>query len=340
MKRVCALLILSCFLLTSCSAFGESNNKYQKFSHYFFDTFDTIITLIGYTQTQEEFTQYASIAESEMRRYHQIFDQYNPYEGVANVYAVNQNAAGGTANAEPELINLLAMVSDWQALYGNAANPAMGSVLSLWHNARTYGTTLPDEALLVKAADHCDYSKIHIDKDAGTISFADPEIRLDLGAVAKGYAAQLVAETLRNEGFSSFILNAGGNVVCGDAPMDGRTEWSVAIEDVDGSSTKVLIGAVNTSIVTSGDYQRFFMVDGKRYHHLIDPQTLYPAAHMRSVTILHPDSGFADFLSTTAFLLPYEQSRTLIESIPEAEALWTLNDGTEVWTEGFAAMIR
>ena len=122
-------------------------------------------------------------------------------------------------------------------------------------------------------------------------------------------------------------------------PLDGRAQWTVAIEDVDAVSTRHKIGALNQSIVTSGDYQRYYEVDGVRYHHLIDPVTLYPAAHVRSVSVIHPDSGLADFLSTTAFVLPYEESRTLIESIPEAAAVWLFADGSEIWTDSFQALL-
>ena len=335
MKRMLALLLVL-LLLPVLGAQGET---YQKFQHYFFGTFDTIITLIGYTQDGQEFESYAKLTESEMRRYHQIFDLYNSYEGVNNLYVVNQGAPNGAVKAEPELIALLLKIREWHNLYGAVANPAMGSVLALWHDARTAGTFLPQEDALQKAALHTDFNQVIIDPEAGTIQYADPQIRIDLGAVAKGYAAQLVADSLREAGFTSFILNAGGNVVCGGAPLDGRTQWTVAIEDVDAISTRHKIGAVNQSIVTSGDYQRYFELDGVRYHHLIDPVTLYPASHVRSVSIIHPDSGLADFLSTTAFVLPYEESRALIETIPDAAAVWLLADGSEHWTDSFQALL-
>ena len=184
-----------------------------------------------------------------------------------------------------------------------------------------------------------DFADVIIDEKAGTVFYSDPELRLDLGAVAKGYAAQKVAEKLREAGLNSFILNAGGNVICGDAPLDGRSQWTVAVEDVDGVSTRLKLGLKNLSIVTSGDYQRYYEVNGRRYHHLIDPETLYPANHMRAVSIIHPDSGLADFLSTAAFLLPYEESRALIESVESAEATWLLSDGSEYCTDGFQALM-
>jgi len=336
MKRFAAVLLA---LMLLCSLLPAQGAEYQKFQHYFFGTFDTIITLIGYTEDAETFGRYAALAESEMRRYHEIFDQYHPYDGVNNLYTVNEKAAEGPCAAEPELIALLTAIRQWHEQYGSVTNPAMGSVLRLWHDAREDGTALPDEDSLQEAALHTDFADVVIDEAAGTIHYLDFELSLDLGAVAKGYAAQLTADALREAGFDSFILNAGGNVICGGAPMDGRNFWTVAIEDVDAVSTRHKIGAVNLCIVTSGDYQRYFTVDDVRYHHLIDPVTLYPAAHMRSVSVLHPDSGLSDFLSTTAFLLPYEQSRALIESVPEAEATWLLADGSEYCTDGFQKLM-
>jgi len=337
MKRSLLVVALALvLLLTSSCAETETYTKYQ---HYFFGTFDTVITLIGFTQNEEEFESYAQLAEAEMIRYHEIFDQYHPYEGVDNLFLINQNAASVPVQAEPELIDLLLEVRTWQELYGTAANPAMGSVLLLWHDARTDGSYIPEYSLLEEAAKHTNYNDIMIDKEASTVQFADPEMRIDLGAVAKGYAAQKVADSLRRAGLDSFILNAGGNVVCGDAPRDGRNQWTVAVENVDGITTRLKLGLKNLCIVTSGDYQRYYEVDGSRYHHLIDPETLYPAKHMRAVSIIHPDSGLADFLSTAAFMLPYEESRKLIESVPNTEATWLLEDGSEYWTDGFEELM-
>ncbi len=337
MKRCFLAVCLAMMLVVSSSCAQQVT--YEKHQHYFFGTFDTIITLIAYTQSADEFQTYAKLAESEMIRYHEIFDQYNGYEGVRNLYALNQNAVSEPYAVEPELLTLLKQIQEWQTLYSSKTNPAMGSVLLLWHNARSAGDYIPDEESLQNASQHMNYEDVVIDEAAGTVYFADPQLRLDLGAVAKGYAAQKVADRLHEAGLDSFILNAGGNVICGDAPRDGRSQWTVAVEDVDGVSTRLKLGLKNLSIVTSGDYQRYFEVDGQRYHHLIDPDTLQPATYMRAVSIIHPDSGLADFLSTAAFLLPYEQSRALIESVPEAEATWLLADGSEYCTDGFQKLM-
>lgn len=339
MKRILACMLIAVLLLTaSCAAGGAES--YQKYRYTFFGCFDTVIIFTAYAADQTEFETYAKLVEAEMTRYHQIFDKYNAYEGVDNLYAVNQGAAEAPAAAEPELIDLLLTVREWREAYGGALNPAMGAVLDLWHDAREDGTALPDEAALKQAAEHMNYDQVIVDEEAGTVYFEDPGISLDVGAVAKGYAAELTSETLRESGLDSFLLNAGGNVVCGGRPLDGRDFWVVGVEDLDGVSTRETLGATDLSVVTSGDYQRYYTVDGVNYHHLIDPETLYPAAHMHAVTILHPDSALGDFLSTTAFLLPYEESRALIESIPGAEAMWTLMDGSEEMTDGFRDFVE
>ena len=94
------------------------------------------------------------------------------------------------------------------------------------------------------------------------------------------------------------------------------------------------------SVVTSGDYQRFYTVDGVNYHHLIDPDTLMPGTHFRSVSIITEDSGFADMLSTAAFLMPYEESRAFIESLDGVDAIWLFPDGTKEMTDGAAKIAK
>jgi len=116
-KRLLSFLLILTMFLSSCAS---AESEYQKYTHRFFGTFDTIITLIGFTTTEEEFQKYAALAEAEMTRYHMIFDQYYPYDGVANLYSVNKNAPLKPTAAEPELIDLLLKVQEWQTLYGSS----------------------------------------------------------------------------------------------------------------------------------------------------------------------------------------------------------------------------
>lgn len=316
---------------------ARSHAEARKYSKAFFNVFDTVITYISFAESEAEFDRQFAFVQAEMTRYHQIFDQYHAYSGVQNLFAVNEKAGSGPAAAEPELIALLSQVRTWRETYSTKVNPAMGTVLALWHETRDNAKTLPTDAALAEAGKHCSFDDVLIDAQAGTIAFSDPLLRLDIGAVAKGYAAQCVADALQAQGVTHFILNAGGNVVCGDAPLDGRTAWTIAVEDTDGVSIRHRVYATNRSFVTSGDYQRYVTINGVNYHHLIDPVTLYPSSHVRSVTIVCGNSGLADFLSTAAFLMPIEESLQLIESIDDCEACWLLPDHSEVTTSGYAA---
>ena len=337
--------LLLCILL-ACSVLGGcAQAEQQKYSTSFFDVFDTVTTIIGYADSQETFDRVVGEARQQFVRYHQVFDGYNAYDGVHNLYYVNQNAASGPVPAEPELIELLLWIRDLQPSLEGRVNVAMGAVLRLWHDARETGVALPDEAALREAAGHVDMSQVILDEQAGTVYFADPELSLDLGAVAKGYTAERVAQWMLDSDMHSFIISAGGNVRCGQKPLDGRDRWGVSIQDpgpidgLPGTGYMDVLYLTNLSVVTSGDYQRYYTVDGVRYHHLIDPDTLYPGQHMRAVTIVTQDSGLADALSTAVFLMPYEQGRAFVEALDGVEAYWVLLDGSVQCTDGLRAML-
>lgn len=333
------LALLLCILL-ACSVLGGcAQAEPQKYSTSFFDVFDTVTTIIGYADSQETFDRVVGEARQQFVRYHQVFDGYNAYEGVHNLYYVNQNAASGPVPAEPELMTLLAWIRDLQPSLEDRVNVAMGAVLRLWHDAREAGVALPDEAALREAAEHVDMSQVILDEQAGTVYFADPELSLDLGAVAKGYTAERVAQWMLDSDMPSFIISAGGNVRMGNPPADGRTKWGVGIQDPDGavlglSDIVETLYVTGCSVVTSGDYQRYYVVDGQRYHHLIDPDTLMPDTDFRSVSIITEDSGYADLLSTAAFLMPYEESRAFVDSLDGVEAIWLFPDGSKKMTFG------
>ena len=223
----------------------------------------------------------------------------------------------------------------------------MGSVLSLWHEAREEGLAdpvnarLPDMNMLQAAAGHIDIESLVLDPEALTVYYADPLLQLDLGAIAKGYAAEKVRQTLLMTSMKSFILNAGGNICLGEAPMDGRDCWSVGIQNPDDLNGYVdILYLAKMNVVTSGDYQRYFIVDGTRYSHLISPVTLTPAAQFRSVTVVGPDAGLCDFLSTWVFIASYEDGRQLIDSLDGVEAYWIFSDGTIQMTEGMKPYAR
>lgn len=363
-KRIILFLLLICLTLTGCQApvapasptaaptpVPTDAPALTRFSGYFMGTFDTVITLIGFADSQETFDRVLAKVEDRFTQLHQTFDKYNTYPDVNNLCTLNQQAAQGPVVVDRDMMDLLTTTLDWQTRHSDSVNIAMGSVLALWHNARDTALYLPENAYvpareeLEAAAAHTDCSRILLDPEAMTVAYTDPLLQLDLGAVAKGYAAERVVQEILLPEMPSFILNAGGNVRAGVAPADGRTAWSIGIQDpaapvFSAAESKEVLYFADQSLVTSGTYQRYFDLDGVRYHHLISPVTLMPANHCESLTIVTEDSFWADFLSTACFLLSYEEGRALVDSLDGVEALWIFKDGSTQMTDGLKPMAK
>ena len=313
------------------------------------DTFDTIVQNVGYTHTGEDFDRYSEEMHELLLYYNQLFDRYNSYEGMNNVKTINDNAGIAPVKVDEPLIDLLEQCVEWEEQSQGAVNVCMGSVLEIWHEYReryigTENGELPPMEELEAAARHTDINSLVIDREAGTVYLTDPEASLDLGAVAKGYATEQIARKLYADGFTSFAMSSGGNVRVMDAPADGsKTAWVIGIQDPSASMESGdyvdSVIANNISVVTSGDYQRYYMVDGVKVHHIIDGETLMPADRFSSVTIVCEDSGLADMLSTALFILPMAEGKALAEQ-HGAEVMWIETDGTVTCTDGLIPLLK
>ena len=162
-------------------------------------------------------------------------------------------------------------------------------------------------------------------------------MKLDVGAIAKGYAVEMVAQYMEQKGITGYVINVGGNVRTLGGKPDGNG-WTVGIENPDPESDEYLakVQLSGQSLVTSGSYQRYFLVGDRRYHHIIDPTTLMPSDYFTSVSIICNSSALGDALSTALFCLPYEQGAALIESLEGVEAMWLTVDGEKLYSSGFS----
>jgi len=350
MKKLAAALLFGALLL---ALFLPGHAEMNRYNSVFMDTFDTVITMIGFADSQKTYDFWSDAVHQQYIYMHKLFDTYHSYEdeGIVSVYTLNQKAAQAPVKVDPILYGLLKFCKSHYEICQGQTNVAMGSVLSIWHNYRDAGLSdplhaqLPPMEELESAVPHTDIANLILDDENMTVYFADPDMKLDVGAVAKGYATEIVSQILLGSDLNSFIISAGGNVRLGNPPLDGRKGWGVGIQDPDGaifgmSDIVETLFLANSSVVTSGDYQRFYTVDGKNYHHLIDPDTLMPADHFGSVSIITKDSGWADMLSTAAYLMPYEESRAFIESLDGVEAMWIFPDGRKEMTDGAAKIAK
>lgn len=345
MKRIVAFLTALLFLmpaLTACSRTGK-----EKFVAYFYEYFDTVTQIIGYAESEEEFNAVCAGIEEKLMTYHRAYDIYHSYAGVTNLRDINRRTAGeGVAVAVSEpVFSLLAFCREMHTVTGGRTNIAMGSVLSVWHTYRETGidepwaAELPPKNVLEEAAAHTDIEDLILDGEAKTVLLADSEMTLDVGAIAKGYAAERVADYLAEIGISGYLINLGGNVRAVGTRPDG-SGWQVGVENPDKSSDEAYVEYLSVSdvaIVTSGVYQRYYTVDGVRYHHIIDPDTLFPGNRYLSVTVIASDSGVGDAFSTALFNMDPEEGLALVESTEGVDAMWIFPDGERAYSSGFAA---
>ena len=332
MKRL-LWLIGALLLLSGCGT------GLQRYEATYWDVFDTVTTVTGYAAGQAEFDAAAREIHDALLEYHRLYNIYESYDGLRNLKTVNDQAGIGPVPVDERILSLLQFAQTAWTETGSRVNAAMGSVLALWHDAREQAledpdrAALPDRSALEEAALHTDLSALELDLEAGTAFLTDPDMALDVGALAKGYAVEQVAAAAPDH----FLISVGGNV-CATGPKPDGTPWTVAVENPDGGDFLKLLYAEDRSVVTSGDYQRYFELDGMRYHHIIDPDTLEPAAYWRSVTVVADSSAAADCLSTALFTLPQAEGQRLLDQWG-AEALWIGRDGAQVMSPGFSAYL-
>ena len=337
-------MLLIAVLATGCAYPQKEQEKTVSKKQYtanFLELFDTVTTIIGYAQTEEEFGEITDEIYDKLEKYHQLFDIYHEYEGN-NIKTINDQAGIAPVKVDEEIIELLLECKEYYKVTGGKVNVAMGSVLNLWHEAREDGinnpleASLPDESALKEASMHCNIDDVVIDEAASTVYITDPDLRLDVGAIAKGWATERVCR----EAPEGLLVSVGGNVRA-TGPKPEGIPWVVGIQTPWGDHSEYVhtLYVNQESVVTSGDYQRYYTVDGEIYHHLIDPATLYPGKQWKSVSIVCEDSGLSDALSTALFLLPKEEGQKLLDQY-NAFACWIVSEEEIYYSEGFESLIK
>lgn len=331
MKLKNFLFILLIFTLTACKS------EPIRYSNVIIDVGfnDAPVTFVAYTENEAEFKQYQSILRNELLVLGQLFDKYNNYDGINNLKTINDNAGIKPVEVDQALIDLITFAKEYYTVTQETFDISMGSILQVWHNYRNdgkimnafdpveYGKVPSIEEL--KAAKECaSWDFIEINDENNTIYINNPCTSLDVGGIAKGFAADIVTSKLIEAGLKIAIINIGDSSIITVGTKPNGDEWGVGIAQpkknvlIADSSVDTLYFKDSIHISTSGDNQNYYVADdGITYHHLIDPNTLFPVVtDLHSVTIATSlSAAAAEALSKAMFILPYDDALKLLNQL-------------------------
>ncbi|WP_084144299.1 FAD:protein FMN transferase [Ferrimonas kyonanensis] len=345
-----------------CQQHGLIQSEPNRSVLYTLDYFGTSISV----EVLDDGGEDAALALCESLRliehYHQLASDYDTYPGLVNIKSINLDPTA-THRVDPELFELIQTGVEWHRLSGGYFNIAIGPVVQLWRQHRFQcnqqgagpdDCSLPSNEALKAAATHTRINNIHLNAANHSITMAEG-MSLDLGGIAKGWMVEKVLDQLKQRGMRSVVINAGGNIRHYGRHPEGRP-FVTAIENpvcrkhdfqlpgcdqMETRYTEVVTGE-NLTVVTSGNYLKYFEVGGKEYHHIIDPTTLYPKqGGVATSVVLSNNHIYADVLSTTLFLMPLDRAKALAEKLNYLEGVWVLDEnGRRVYSSGFERLSR
>ena len=266
-----------------------------------------------------------NISESEANEtFKEIENIYKKYEQLTNFYDENSELSKLNKDANYEisddLMELIKIGYEWDIKTNGLLNINIGNLTKVWHDFRENPVSLPDIS---------DIKIEHLQMDNDKI--LNDKVSIDLGAITKGYVTEKVGKYLEDNGIDYYLINAGGNVKVGKS---NKGYYNIGIASPISDETFEIVKEENTSVVTSGGYERFYEYDGVMYHHIINPNTKYPANYMKSVTVIGKDSGLCDILSTTLFLMDIDEGKEFIKDY-DVKVIWFTNDDEIIKSDNY-----
>lgn len=282
--------------------------------------------------------QAAEAALEEFKRLDALLD---PYDESSEVAAVNRSAGAGPVKVSGDTLAVVERALWYAARTGGAFDPTVLPLVRAWGFPGPGTPRVPSREEIQEALALVDYRNVRVDRDGSTITLLKKGMGLDPGAIAKGYATDRAVAVLRERGVRSAVIDAGGNVYAvGTKPryILRPTAFTVGIRHPRRPGVVLATARVtDESVVTSGDYQRFFESGGVRYHHILDPATGQPARWFQSVTVIGTSSTDCDALSTSIFVMGEEKGFKLLQDLTGFGAVAVRADGTVV-TSGNAGV--
>ena len=322
MKKLISAFLASLLLLLPLSACKGEVTQQSQVVFYF----DTVTTINIYTNDND----LLSDVEQECLRYENLLSK--TVEG-SDVWNIN-HAEGARIPVSDETRELILLALEYSRLSDGRFDITVEPCVALWDFTGENIGKLPDEAALAEAAAKVDWTQVDVNDEGVQIPAG---MSIDLGAIAKGYISDKIAQFMEARGVKSGFLNVGGNVRTIGSKPDGSS-WRIGIQDPEGVRDQSIVGVVtlsNDSVVTSGIYERGFTADGVTYHHILDPNTGWPVQNeLSGISIVTQSAATADALSTTVFAMGLEEGLSFVESLDGVDAIFVTRDGYLYWTSG------
>jgi len=324
MKKILILITLTLTIIFTIY-FYKQPKLYEK-DYYYMDTY---INVKIYSNDSKKVNKAFNEIDKIYSEYHKHTDRYNSYQGITNLYTINNNVLNNEyLEIDKKLYNLIEYGINMYKLSNGKIDISMGNVIDIWKGYRESGLGIPT----LEELKYVNYNNIN------QIELKDNKIKnnnlnLDLGSISKGYTTKIVGEYLNSIGLDKYLINAGGNVLTGTSYK--KDKYKIGLENPNNQNDIFkIINIENKAVITSGGYNRYYEYNGIKYHHIIDPNTLFPANNMKSVTVITSDSAYGDFLSTYLFLLTVDEGMEYVNNLEDVEAIWYLNDDTVKTSKG------
>jgi len=284
-------------------------------------TFARVVAVAADSSTAKKCID-AALAEIE-----KVDELMSDYKSDSEISEVNRDAAGRAVKVSRSTYKVLQRSVEFSKLTDGAFDVTVGPLVDQWRAAAD-ANSVPSDTELATARSKVGYEKLILDANEMSVRFAVEGMRIDLGGIAKGYAIDKAIEALQNSGAAGGMVDIGGDIRCFGVPAGKKDSWLVGLQDpnkavvgIGGSGILLKLKLRNRAVATSGDYQQFILIEGERHSHIIDRKTAAGARGLSSVTIIAESATDADALATAVSVMGAEKGLTLIEAIPETEAI-------------------
>ena len=336
------VLIIMLTMLSACAGAGGHASEPVAEDGYYLDTICSV-SVYRMIDEQGEVKNASDMSDEAEAAIGEAFELCKDLESKlsrtrkdSDISRINE-AKGDWVDVSGDTAGLIQKGLEYSELSDGAFDITVGGITEQWDFHAPEGEAkIPDADALAKAAEHVGYNKV--DVEGSRVKLSDPETKLDLGGIAKGYIGDRMTELLESKGVVSAVINLGGNVICIGGKTD-EDDFVIGVETPFSDRTEIIgkIDARDKTLVTSGVYERMIEVDGRTYHHILNTKTGWPVdTDIDSVTLIADKgrSGDIDALSTTCLIKGADEGMKLIESLDGIEGVFVLSDGSIATTEG------